>query len=501
VTMRTILLVSAFALGSRTPRPQDVVPEFSKFEFARERVGHKVVADATLVNLTPAELRDIKFTGIFFDSERELRRSKPAGIDRIPAGGSGVVHLEALNLPNFSRYEVIVESGAQRWVYMGEDPTHPPMISRAGAARLVLLTAKDQRPAAFPGTDTVTISVRNTGESAARVPTAVLTYRAKGGAMVQRLHVRLPETIAGDTVDTFDLTVPRVPEYATLDVLPVCVAQEISAPADSQFETDVVAVQKYRIGRLSDGTVVVTGQIRNGLKKPLDRVTVTFQLGKKEVPLVTAPIQAGGAWPFDFYVPDCPPLDGCSYGLEYMEAGPDSKVGAAEARPSVKRTATRKGGEVDPAIAQRAKMTVEVRGVKWVEGSQFLAMKGGGDVAFLRLAIRDRASKPVHPTGRLSLTLFDGAKSLATVGRAIKDETWDVDTDDLAASKAPADSLAYDPAAGELWVGLTRGDAKKVALKADVLLTIDGVGVWEWKGLEKAFEVSAKAPDRPEARK
>jgi hypothetical protein len=499
--MRTILIATGLALAPRATRPQDVVPEFSKFEFARERVGHKVVADATLVNLTQAEIRDVKLTGIFFDSERELRRSMPVQIDRIAAGGSGNVHLEALNLPNFSRYEVIVESGAQRWVYMGEDPTHPPMISRAGAARLVLLSVRDQRPSAFPGTDIVRISVRNTGESAARVPTAVVTYRAKGGAVVQRLHVRLPETIAGDTVDTFDLTVPCVPEYVTLDVLPVCVAQEISAPADSQFETEVVAVQKCKIGRLSNGTVVVTGQIRNGLKKPLEKVTVMFQLGKKEVPLVTAPIQPGGAWSFDFYVPECPPLDGCSYGLDYTESGPASKIEPAEARPGAKRTATRKGGEVDPAVAQGAKMTVEVRGIKWVEGSQFLAMKGGGDVVFLRIAIRDRASKPVHPTGRLAITLFDGPRSLASLGRAIKDEAWGVDTDDLAASKAPSDALAYDPAAGELWVGLMRGDPKRVALKVDVLLTIDGVGVWEWKGLEKAFEVSAKGPDRPEVRK
>ena len=498
---RLVLCSAALALVARAAAAQDIVPEFSRFEFARERVGHKVVADATLVNLTQAEIRDVKLTAIYFDSERELKRSAPGRIDSIPAGGSGRARLEAVNLPNFSRYEVIVESGAQRWVYMGEDPDHPPMISRAGAARLTVLSAKDQRPAAFPGTDTVTLVVRNLGESAARAPTAVLTYRAKGGAIVQRLHVRLPDTIAGDTIDTFELSVPRVPEYAALDVLAACVAQEISAPADSPFEAEVVAVRQCKIGRLSNGTVVVTGQVRNGLKKPLDKVTVTFQLGKKEVPLVTAPLKPGGTWPFDFYVPDSPPLDGCSYGLDYTEAGPDSKPVAGEPQPVARRTATRKGSEVDPAVAQRAKMTVEVRGIKWVEGSQFLAMKGGGDVVFLRLAIRDRASKPVHPTGRVSITLFDGAKSLASVGRTIKDETWGVDTDDLGASKAPADALAYDPAQGELWVGLMRGDPKKLALKADVLLSIDGVGAWEWKGLEKAFEAAAKAPDRPDVKK
>lgn len=475
---------------------QDVVPEFTKVEFARERVGHKVIADATFVNLLQTELRDATVTAIYFDSERELKRSKPATIDRLPAGASTKVHLEAVNLPNFTRYEVIVESGKQRWVYLGEDADHPPMISRAGAARLLLLSVKDQRPAAFPGTGTVVISVKNTGESAARVPTAVLTYRAKGGTVVQKLHLRLPEAIAGDTIDTFELTVPRVPEYATLDVAPACVAQEISAPADSQFEQDVVAVRQCRIGRLSNGTVVVTGQIRNGLKKPVERVTVTFQLGKKELPLSSPSIKPGAVWPFDLYVPDCPPIDGSSYGLDYTEAAPDAKAEAGEPGPSAKKTASRKGSEVDPTIAQKARMTVEVRGIKWMEGSQFLAMKGGGDLVYLRLAIRDRASKPVHPVGRLSLTVYDGTKSLGAFTRVIKDETWAVDTDDLAGLKVPVEALAYDPVQGELWVGLTRGDRAKLAVRADVVLTLEGGGAWEWKGLEKAFESPAKAPDR-----
>lgn len=500
--MRRAAALLFLALAAADAQAQDIVPEFTKVEFARERVGHKVIADATLANPLQVELRDVRITAIFFDSERELRRSLPASIGRIPAGGSEKARLEAVNLPNFTRYEVIVESGAQRWVYMGDDPDRPPMISRAGAARLTLLWAKDQKPAAFPGAGIVTISVRNLGESAARVPTAVLTYRAKGGAIVRRLHLRLPETIAGDTVDTFELSVPGLAEYATLDVLAACVAQEISAPADSQFEQEAVAVRQVKIGRLSNGTVVVSGQLRNGLKKGLEKVTVTFQLGRKDVPLVTtSPIKPGGVWPFDLYVPDCPPVDGCSYGLDYAEAGGDAKPEGAEAVPAAKRTATRKGSEVDPTVAQRAKMTVEVRGLKWVEGSQFLAMKGGGDIAFLRVAIRDRASKPVHPAGRASIAVFDGTKSLGTAARAIKDESWGTDTDDLAGLKVPVEGVAYDPAAGELWIGVARGDRAKLGLRLDVTLTLDGGGVWEWKGLEKAFEAAAKAPDRPDARK
>jgi hypothetical protein len=482
---------------------QDLAPEFTKAEFARERVGHKVVADLTLSNPLSVELRDVRMTAIFFDSERELRRAAPVSIDRIPPGGAEKAHVEAVNLPNFTRYEVIVESGAQRWVYMGDDPDRPPVISRAGAARLSVLWAKDQKPGSFPGAGLVTIAVRNLGESPARVPTAILTYRAKGGAIVRRLHVRLPETIAGDTVDTFELRIPALAEYSLLDVGAACVAQEISSPADSQFEGDTVAVRQVRIGRLSNGTVVVSGQIRNGLRKGVEKVTVTFQLGKKEIPLGTpAPLASGGVWPFDLYVLDCPPVDGCTYGLDYTESAGGAPAAPAEDRgPAAKRLASRKGSEVDPAVAQQAKMTVEVRGIKWIEGSQFLAMKGGGDIAYLRLAIRDRLSKPVHPGGRATVVVSDGARSLGTAARPIRDESWGMDTEELAGLKVPVEGLAYDPTQGELFIGVARGDRSRMALRLDVTLTLDGGGVWEWKGLEKAFEVPPKGPDRPEVRK
>jgi hypothetical protein len=476
---------------------QDPVPEFGKFDLARERIGHRIVADAVLVNPLPTELRDVKVTAIFFDSERELKRSKPVPIDRIAPGGSGGAKIEVAQVPNFSRYEVVVESGGKRWAYAGDDPDRPPVIKLAGTARLVVAGLTESRPASFPGTSTLVLSLRNAGEGVARAPTAVLTYRAKGGAAVQRVHVRLADTLALDVVDTFEVVVPRVPEYAVLEVMPAWVARELASPPDSQFENDVVAVKQVKVGRLSNGTVLVTGQVRNGLKKTVEKVTVTFALGTREVPLsVAGRIRPGASSPVDFYVPDLGLFDGCSYGLDYSEAADAKGDAEVPSQPTAKRTGSRKASDVDPAVAQRGRMSAEVRGVKWVEGSQFLAMKGGGDVAFLRVALRDRNSKPVHPVGRISATLYDGAKPAGTPSRLIKDESWSTDVDDLGGFKVPAEAVAYDPATGELWVGLLRGDKAKVQLKADVLLTIDGMGVWEWKGLEKTLEAPAKPPDR-----
>ena len=95
------------------------------------------------------------------------------------------------------------------------------------------------------------------------------------------------------------------------------------------------------------------------------------------------------------------------------------------------------------------------------------------------------------------MTLFDGAKSAGSPSRAITDQTWSTDVDDLGGMKTPVEATAYDPTTGELWVGLLRGDKAKTQLRADVTLTIDGIGTWTWKGLEKAFEAAPKPPDSP----
>ena len=58
-------------------------PEFTRFEFARERVGHRVVADALLVNLQDADLADARVVVVYFDRDLELKRSKPVVVPRL----------------------------------------------------------------------------------------------------------------------------------------------------------------------------------------------------------------------------------------------------------------------------------------------------------------------------------------------------------------------------------------------------------------------------------
>ena len=55
-------------------------PEFTKFDFIRERIGHKVLVEGTMANTLGAELSDVKLTSIYYDGNRELRRDGRAGL-------------------------------------------------------------------------------------------------------------------------------------------------------------------------------------------------------------------------------------------------------------------------------------------------------------------------------------------------------------------------------------------------------------------------------------
>jgi hypothetical protein len=121
-------------------------PEFTKWDFARERIGHKVLVDGTMLNRTGAELTDVKLTAIYYDGNRELRRSKTARIAKVSMGAKADLTLEADNVPNFSRYELYVEYGATTRLYVGDEKAPMPSLKKAAPAALTLVSTKDALP-------------------------------------------------------------------------------------------------------------------------------------------------------------------------------------------------------------------------------------------------------------------------------------------------------------------------------------------------------------------
>src|SRR5881394_2220303 len=138
-------------------------PEFTKWEFARERIGHKVIVDGEMLNRSGAELTDVKLTAIYYDGNRELRRSKTVKIAKIADKAKASVSLEADNVPNFTRYELYVEYGPTTKLYIGDEKAPMPSLKKAASAALTLMSTKDTLPKAFPGDVVVALTVRNDG--------------------------------------------------------------------------------------------------------------------------------------------------------------------------------------------------------------------------------------------------------------------------------------------------------------------------------------------------
>ena len=114
--------------------------KFTSFDISRERVEHKVIARATLVNTSSEELKDLSVHITYFDRDRELRSSTPCRLQSVPSKRSGVAVLEAIQVERFSRYELSLEAGDRRLVFGGNEEDALPVFRRdhrrekAGAA-------------------------------------------------------------------------------------------------------------------------------------------------------------------------------------------------------------------------------------------------------------------------------------------------------------------------------------------------------------------------------
>ncbi|HYF01136.1 MAG TPA: hypothetical protein VEJ18_19590, partial [Planctomycetota bacterium] len=274
-------------------------PQFTGFEFARERVGHKVVAEAALFNGLAKPLAEGRLVVVYFDRTLELKRSAAVAVPRLEPGATATLKIEVVQLPNFSRYEVYLQDGPQVWVFLGEDPLKPPVLKKREPARLEVVDAK-------PSDGALTLVVRNMGEIDAAEPTALLADGTR---------VRLADAVRAATEDTFS-----IPTSASLSKIAWLVAEGPSQATPK--DVPQIALRRFRTIRLTDGTARIEGVVRNGLEKAVEKVVVTFKLGARTVPIRIPGLMAGETRPFEIYVPEAGGLDAVSYDLEYAEGTP-----------------------------------------------------------------------------------------------------------------------------------------------------------------------------------
>ncbi len=489
-------------------------PEWTKFDFARERLGHKVIVDATLANNTGADLADVRVVAIYFSDALELRRSTAVEVARLAAGRAASFKIEAEQVPNFNRCEVVVEASGRKWIYAISESGRMPEIRKASRPQLVVVSYRDAAPGAFPGATKVTVVVRNTGESEAQEPTALASFLDAAGAVVHQARVRLAPAVKGLAEDTFEISVPGVPAYSSAGIGVAWMAGQIPMPPEPPPDAAELNIRRLRIVRLTDGTAHVSGAVHNGLPGAVDKVKITFRLGKKSHPLdVPGPIASGASRPFDFYVPNCPPFEDGAYSLAFSETQSTQPPPAPEPGPVARRTGsrdtsvdapfvpTKDAGDLKPAPPEEAKpdpkdpqITVAIRGAYVIEGFDLRGLKTG-DVVYLRLAFRDGQGNPVQPSASLKALVYIGGQPFKRVPRNITSASYKLDAGKVTPQNANHEAVLYDSRTSEVWVGLVRTSGRAGGLGLDVSLTISRVGTWTWKGLDDKLEAAARGPD------
>lgn len=488
-------LVLLLALAS-----QEAELKFTKWEFARERVGHKVIADAALFNGLESDLEELSLIVVYYDRDLELKRSKTVAIASLPSGKTVPLKIEVEQVPNFSRYQVYLAGGGGKWLFHGEDVLHPPSLKRKEPAKLEVVDVR------MTGSD-VTLVVKNVGQLDALEPTAQISF--DGGA---KTRVRLAPSIDGASRDTFQVTVPGAPAARAVQATLAWLVSE--GPSQREGEMRGVALRRFRTGRLTDGAVRVDGEVGNALDKAVDKVAISFSIGAKATVIqVPGTLQAGETRGFQAYVTDCPALDAVSYEVAFESAEKDAKAVAPPKLPSSKRLES-KGIEIagpkippsaappkevaPPKEAAKPETRIELRGLLVAEGFYNKANKYTGDVYFLRVAFLDEKGKTLKPNAEFQIALVDGKKEPWKIQRIVTAREWALDAARINNQTADATTIACDKKTGELWVGLVRTDSGEFTHKAEIRVDVKDEGSWVWRGMEGKYQSAPRSPDKLE---
>ncbi len=473
-------------------------PEFVKFDVARERVGHRVITDAGLKNPGAAEIANLRLTAIYYDGDRELRRSKPVAIPKIAPGATAAFQIEAEQLPNFSRYEIYLETAGATRLYQGTDVVSLPSLRPAGRASLVLVSHQ---------VSPLTVVVRNPGGSPADEPTAALVFRS-GGSVVHQARVRLEKAVGPTSEETFEVAVPGVPPHSEVDVAVAWQASDELALPDPPGIPRDLALRQCRAVRLTDGSARVSGVLANGSTTAVRKVAARFRLGTLDAPYqFPAALKAGESQGFVFYVPRCPPFDALAFDLSFEGAAAGG--GEAPAFPSARRTAARRveGAAVKlpppPAkTAEEAALPAEARppsvgfrGLLIAEGAYGKGGKYSGDTYLMKMVFLDPKGKPFQPEATISFVLYDGEKQVRRAQRTVTRQSWGVEATRLNGQTAELDSIAFDRKANELWVGIHWTDVPFKKPRADITVELKDGGTYTFKGVEKDWTTAPQWPD------
>ena len=504
--MSGMILVLAAGLAAQEPPPEIV-----KFQLVRERVGHRVLASLTVRNRGQLDLADLRVMLVYYDGDRELRRSDPGLIARLTPGMSADLKIEAKQVEKFSRYLLVVEHARGGHLFTGTDANAKPVAKPPDPAKLSLVAPRIKRPDSFPGDVVVAMTVRNTGDREAEEPVAVVTFKGRGDSVMHVERVRLSSGIRPGFQDAFQVRIPAGRSYVKAEAAVIFVQEVGPSWQEPPVGNGAVNVRKSRLSRMTDGSVRVTGVIHNGRPGAISDVVVKFEFGPTVVPLrLSGTIPPDGRRRFEVFVPGRPKFNGAGYSLSFGTGA--SKRGAEPARSTAIHLGSRRIFTISrakvPEPAKRAPeeapvkrtgpaVSVGIRGFSVLDGVYQNNGKYTGDVLFVRFVCFDPEGKRVQPIGKLNAVIYDAKKPVWKSPRTIRKTSWAKPVSRLTGANVRHDTIAYDKKTGELYVALFRTRTEFYDFQTDVKLEVKGIGSWTWRGLKlETTDIAPRGPDK-----
>ena len=118
-------------------------------------------------------------------------------------------------------------------------------------AKVQVLNPSDKQPATFPGEAVFTLTVWNSGGSAARDAVVKLTL----GTTL--LRVRLNDGVDPGSEDTYDVTIPGCPKYTTFKAEAISATDEANVPAGEITDAETIEVGDIRFVRFSANSLSI----------------------------------------------------------------------------------------------------------------------------------------------------------------------------------------------------------------------------------------------------
>lgn len=423
-------------------------------------------------------------------------------------------------------------------------------------ADLRLVKCEEERIGSLPGTLLLHLTVKNAGSGESIDATLHAKFFGADGTFLDEATVPLDNGRVGPGAeDAFTVTVLKCPDYRRLASSLFWTTAVIPMTGNDFSKEPRLETGEFVFARCSNGDLVVTGKLRNGLATAAADVEVTLALKNEagiDVTSVTrrfeGVIPAGARMPFRQRIRECPAvasftptvtgkeLDGAGAGEAGADAGLHMRekglaAGAVREKASSPAAApgaapAGDGGEPGPAAAigpaaekkdagkdapeapsAAPAYAIRVDGLAWVNGTYKTVgtssnYKYTGDTAFLKLTFADVKGAPARPEATVVVKVTDRGQSRGFCKRTIAKGSWKLNADALNADNAAPEVVAFSAKDGALWVGLVRmDDSQQADFALDISVEIKKQGAWTWKGLRDPFRTLLAPPDPAAAKK